>query len=346
MTRASKPAFLVTIDTEGDDLWSRPRTITTHNTSALPRFQAMCETWGLRPTWLVNYEMAMDDAFARFGRDVIRRDAGEIGMHLHAWNSPPLVPLTDDDLKHQPYLIEYPQQVLEDKVAFMTSLLRERFETPIVSHRAGRWGFDAHYACTLARHGYLVDCSVCPHVSWRETPGDPAGDGGPDFRRFPDRPYLLDLDRIDRPGASNLLELPVSVLRSPLHRVVPWAYVMPLVRHLAWAWRPDRLWLYPDGTNRSEMFYIVDEALASGRPYVEMVLHSSELVPRSGGPNAADAERVEQLHSDVHALFRYAASSFEGRTLAEFRREWLAAQAAVEGSSGRAPARAASGERA
>jgi len=25
-------------------------------------------------------------------------------MHLHAWNSPPLMPLTDDDFRHQPFL--------------------------------------------------------------------------------------------------------------------------------------------------------------------------------------------------------------------------------------------------
>jgi len=343
MTRSAKPAFLVTIDTEGDDLWSRPRMITTHNTSALPRFQALCETWGLRPTWLVNYEMAMDDEFVRFGRDVLRRGAGEIGMHLHAWHSPPLVPLTDDDLSHQPYLTEYPHDVVEAKVAFMTTLLRERFETAIASHRAGRWGFDAHYARTLAALGYFVDCSVCPHVSWRDVPGDPAGSGGPDFRRFPDRPYLLDLDCIDRPGDSHLLEIPMSVLRSPLHRIAPWAYVTPVLRRWAWASRPDRLWLYPNGTNRSDLLHIVDEALASGRPYVEMVLHSSELVPR-GGPNAADAVRIEQMYSDLCTLFRHAAPSFAGRTLAEFRQEWLATRASADGASRRARECAVAGE--
>jgi hypothetical protein len=231
---------------------------------------------------------------------------------------------------------------VQAKVAFMTNLLRERFETAIVSHRAGRWGLDAHYARTLADLGYLVDCSVCPHVSWRDVPGDPAGPGGPDFRRFPDRPYLLDLDHIERPGDSNLLELPMSVLRSPLHRIAPWAYVTPLLRRWAWASRPDRLWLYPDGTNQAELFHIVDEARASGRPYVEMVLHSSELVPR-GGPNAADAARVEQLYSDLHALFRHVARSFEGRTLTEFREAWLGARTPADARTRSAPASTATG---
>ena len=317
------PAFLITIDTEGDDLWSRPREITTRNVAFLPRFQRLCEAHGFRPTWLVNYEMAMDDAFVRFGRDVLQRDAGEIGMHLHAWNSPPLVPLTSDDFLHQPFLTDYPVDIAEEKIAFMTSLLRDRFESPIVSHRAGRWAFNAHYARTLARLGYLVDCSVCPHVSWASLKGDPQGCGGPDYRRFPARPYLLDLDRIDQPGNSSLLELPVSILRSPLHRFAPWAYGTPFLRRWAWRLRPDRLWLYPDGSNLQHLLHIAEEARATGRPYLEMVIHSSELMP-GGSPNGFDATRIETLYRDLQAMFSLIGKTFTGMTLSEYRRAWMA----------------------
>jgi len=323
MTRRSPPAFLITIDTEGDDLWSRPREITTRNVAFLPRFQGLCETHGLRPTWLVNYEMAMDDAFVRFGRDLLRRDAAEIGMHLHSWNSPPLVPVTADDFLHQPFLTDYPHDVVEEKITFMTELLRSRFDVPIVSHRAGRWAFNAHYARTLARLGYLVDCSVCPHVSWARLKGDPAGPGGPDYRRFPARPYLLDLDRIDRPGDSNLLELPMSILRSPLHRIAPWAYVTPVLRRWAWRAGPDRLWLYPDGNNLQHLLHVIEEAQAANRPYLEMVLHSSELMPRDPS-NADDVDRIEQLYRDLHAMFALVEKAFVRMTLSEYRMAWMA----------------------
>src|SRR5687768_1169119 len=103
---AAKPFFIVTVDTEGDDLWARPREITTRNASYLPRFQSLCESYGLRPTYLTNYEMAVSPVFQEFGRAMLGRDAAEIGMHLHAWNSPPLVPLTDDDFHHVPYLAQ------------------------------------------------------------------------------------------------------------------------------------------------------------------------------------------------------------------------------------------------
>lgn len=81
-------SFLITIDTEGDDIWSRRSSVETRNASFLPRFQSLCETFGLKPTYLVNFEMANDPGFIEFGRDLIARGAGEIGMHLHAWNAP------------------------------------------------------------------------------------------------------------------------------------------------------------------------------------------------------------------------------------------------------------------
>src|SRR6185436_12332483 len=120
--------FLITIDTEGDDLWSAPRKITARNAGYLPRFQSLCERYGYKPVYLTNYEMAMSEAFVEFGRDVVARGTGEIGMHLHAWNSPPLEPLTSDDFRYQPFLIEYPARAMKEKIRVMTRLLEERFE--------------------------------------------------------------------------------------------------------------------------------------------------------------------------------------------------------------------------
>lgn len=41
----TKPAFLITIDTEGDNLWQNHDRIATENTRFLPRFQALCEKY-------------------------------------------------------------------------------------------------------------------------------------------------------------------------------------------------------------------------------------------------------------------------------------------------------------
>src|ERR1039457_1677469 len=205
-----QPAFLITIDTEGDNLWSDSRRITTRNSDFLPRFQQVCEAYGLKPTYLVNYEMARCPVFGRFARDTLRRSVAEIGCHIHAWNSPPDYALTADDLSCKPYLTEYPAEILWAKVTAQTTLLEQTFECPITSHRAGRWGFNGEYARALSHQGYLVDCSVTPGVSWKSSPGK---SDGPDYSGAPLGPYFLDFDDVCRPGGSPLLEAPMTIMR-------------------------------------------------------------------------------------------------------------------------------------
>jgi hypothetical protein len=317
----SLPAFLITIDTEGDSLWSNPRTITTRNAGFLPRFQALCESHGLKPTYLTNYEMANAALFRELGRDVLARGTGEIGMHLHAWNSPPLVPLTDDDMRYHPYLIEYPEATMRDKIGAMTELLEQTFGVEMVSHRAGRWSLNATYARLLVERGYRVDCSVTPHVSWQWERGDPRGVGGTDFSTFPDRAYLVDLDNIAQPGDSPLLEVPVTIVPG-VHGGIdwvrplfdPWRFSRRALNYLA----PRAHWLRPNGRNRNRMIEILRRAAGERRPYVEFMLHSSELMP-GGSRRFPTSRHIEDLYGDLEALFGKAKGGFVGMTLREYR---------------------------
>jgi len=319
------PAFLITIDTEGDNLWGRPARIETRNAAFLPRFQALCEEFGFKPTWLVNHEMAMDPDFVRFGLEACGRGAAEIGMHLHAWNSPPLIPASANDFLYQPFLVDYPAEVIEAKISAVTDLLRDRFGPSVLSHRAGRWALDSTYAKLLAKYGYRVDCSVTPHVSWVETKSVPGGPGGTDYRRFPSEPYVMDLDHIDRAGNSPILELPVSIMPSVLSRLAPALYRIPGARRWAWKFRPELLWLYPDGRNGAHMLELVKKCLDDRRPYLEFVLHSSELMP-GGSPSFPDEASIESLYRDLRVLFATVAERCSGMTLSEFRGAWMAPQ--------------------
>ncbi|HEV2227927.1 MAG TPA: hypothetical protein VGR86_03150 [Steroidobacteraceae bacterium] len=309
--------FIVTVDTEGDDIWSRPREITTRNARFLPRFQSLCERYGYRPVYLVNYEMASCAELVEFARDVLERDAGEIGMHLHAWNSPPLIPLTDDDFRHQPYLIEYPDEVMREKIRVMTALLGERFDRPVVSHRAGRLGFDGRYAALLLEQGYRVDCSVTPGVDWSTTLGAPGGRGGPDYRGFPDRPYFLSPADIATPARRGLLEVPVTVETSGLFRTAPWAYRLPLAGPVFNRISPMRSWACPGENGLAGMLRAARRARATGAACVELMVHSSELMP-GGSPRFRTAAAIEELYASLEALFENLSAWCTGRTLAEF----------------------------
>ena len=85
---------------------------------------------------------------------------------------------------------------MREKIRAMTTLLEERFNRKMVSHRAGRWGLNTAYARLLVEAGYRVDCSVTPHISWQVYTGDPRGAGGPNFTAFPEQPYFLDLEHL------------------------------------------------------------------------------------------------------------------------------------------------------
>ena len=295
----TKIAFLITIDAEGDNLWTLPETITTQNARYLPRFQELCERYGFKPTWLANYEMAECPAFCEFGRDVLQRGRGEIGMHLHAWNSPPV---TSDGPKSQAYLIEYAENVMKDKIKFITELLEQRFIRKMVSHRAGRWALNSRYARLLVEHGYRVDCSVTPHVSWASVLGDPNGSGGIDYTTYPARPYFMDLDRIDCEGDSPLLEVPVSIVAK--------SNVPPIIS-----------WLRPNGRNRDSMLAILELAHEEQWPCVEFMLHSAELMP-GGSPTFQTQGDIEALYDDLELLLSKAAETFRGQTLSEFYNEY------------------------
>ena len=308
-------AFLITIDTEGDDLWARPRQITTRNAAFLPRFQQLCERHGLRPTWLTNHEMASCPVYREFARDVLVRNAGEIGMHLHAWNSPPIVPRTADDLRYQPFLIEYPDEVMREKITRLTRLLEDTFDRPMRSHRAGRWALDARYARMLATLGYTSDCSVTPTISWRHTTGAPDGTGGADYRAFPCEPYLMDLDHIERPGAGPLLQVPMTTRQAypRAAAMMPAALQRGPLRRLASA----RLWLRPRGGNRADMLRLARRGISEGWTHLEFMLHSSEFMP-GGSPTFPTERDVETLYDDLGELFEVVAGACAPMTMTEF----------------------------
>ncbi|BET98639.1 polysaccharide deacetylase family protein [Xenorhabdus taiwanensis] len=313
----NKSAFIITIDTEGDNLWQNSEQISTKNTQYLPRFQSLCERFGFKPVWLTNYEMAMDENYIEFAKDVIARSTGEIGMHLHAWNSPPIVPLTGDDMHYKPYLIEYPKDQIKGKVGFMTNLLEEKLQTKMLSHRAGRWAFNEYYAQLLVEYGYQVDCSVTPKVNWSFTQGDPNGNGGTDYSRFPDHAYFMNLQDISKEGDSSLLQVPMSIQYK--HSVVMNFIKQKYDRLRGKQRSPSVNWLRPKGGNLAQMKTVVQKTLASGSDYIEFMLHSSEFMP-GGSPTFKDEEQIELLYQDLEDFFKFLKPLVQGMTLAEYYR--------------------------
>lgn len=310
-----KPAFLITIDTEGDNLWQQNYNITTKNVNYLPRFQQLCEQFDFRPVYLTNYEMAIDPVYVEFARDVIKRNTAEVGMHLHAWNSPPLNSITEDDWLYKPYLIEYPHEIMRQKIDYMTRLLEDTFGQKMISHRAGRWAFNEIYASMLVEQGYLVDCSVTPKVNWQSTKGAPQGHGGSNFQNFPNQSYYVDLTDISKPGNSSLLEVPMTIQyrHNTFINQLKQGYTYLRGKRCS----PSVNWLRPNGNNLKQMKKAVSQTLSAGCDYVEYMLHSSEYMP-GGSPTFKTTDDIERLYDDLRQLFEWLKPQVTGMTLADY----------------------------
>jgi len=174
---------LFSIDVEEDN-WAPVRHgISVENVREIPAFAAFLETLGIHPTYFVNYQVAVRSWAVEILRGVTSGGRGEIGAHLHPWNTPPL------DEGRRPgdtMLCNYDGERQSAKIEEVTGTLKEAFGQAPTTFRAGRFGIGRETVSALIRHRYLADSSVTPYRSWERS------DGGPSFRGAPLAPYWLD----------------------------------------------------------------------------------------------------------------------------------------------------------
>lgn len=306
-------SFIITIDTEADNQWDLNHPITTENTKYLPRFQELCERYGFKPVWLTNYEMAMDDDFVSYMKP--KQDVGlcEIGMHLHAWYTPPeyeLAKVSDE----REYLIEYPENIMDAKIATMTELITDRFGVKPVSHRAGRWAMDARYFKLLEKHGYLVDCSVTPGMDWSKHLGS-SGIGGSNYTDSNHNPIWV---------GDKLLEVPLTIRK--MHNFDRRMVTGPrsLFSETKNALMGKKQWLRQDNTRSSgSIFKLIEEVSKEDVDYLMFMIHSSELMP-GGNPTFINDNDIEWLYGILEELFSIVKSlGYSGKSLSQYYYDYL-----------------------
>ena len=288
-----KKYFIITIDTEGDNQWDLSKGISTENAKYLPRFQELAEKYGFKPVWLTNYEMANDDYFVNYMKEKQNNGLCEIGMHLHAWNNPPEYTLSKVNMERD-YLIEYPEAIMHEKVKRLTKLLTDKFGVRPVSHRSGRWATNAKYYEILSNNGYLVDCSVTPHVDWRKCLGS-TGVPGTNYSDYNETPYFIE---------NKLLEVPMTIRM--LHnfqfdRIKNIKNVLGELKRFVFG---RNQWMRPDKhLNVSGLKYLIKHCSKYENDIMFMI-HSSELMP-GGSPNFKDQISIEKLYKLLDNIFEY-----------------------------------------
>ena len=319
---------ILTVDTEADGQWEADGDVRIQNLDYVPRFQRLCEEYGLRPVYLCTYEVVVSKRFDETLAYWASKGTCEIGAHLHPWTNPPYRGGPDagpfDRSEYPGYPSELPLDAFRAKMQLLGDLVRAKTGRAPTSYRAGRWGFCKEHIPVLLDLGYTVDCSVTPHVDRRRNKG--VKDGGPDFRGAPVAPYELSADDIRAPGTSGLLEVPVTIVytqrlmresaqvREAFERMrrVPGASLLNRALKLEPTWfRP-----YPT-MNARRMREVYRVARELGLPCLEMMFHSSELMP-GGSESFPTAGSIEKMFGVLEATFSFLTQhGCTGATLAE-----------------------------
>lgn len=284
-----KRYFIITIDTEGDNLWEwkEGSLISTENVKYLSRFQNLCDSYQFKPTWLANWEMLNDDRFVDFAEKFLGKKQCEIGMHLHAWNTPPYYGLPKGEHAGLPYLIEYPEDVMKEKIITMTKTMEEKFGRKPFTHRAGRWAVNDTYFKLLRELGYIADCSITPFVNWKTNAGQTPYFWGSDYSKEKTAVSIRE----------GIIEVPVTTL---------------------WSEEKNRvLWLRPNRINLEEMLYVIGQNRHSGNDYLMFMLHSSELMP-GGSPTFKTQGGIEILYEHLNIIFNEISQTYVGVGLEEY----------------------------
>lgn len=301
-----KKNFIITVDTEGDNQWNiyNGQDITTENANFIPRFQEMCEGFGFKPVYLVNYEMANNDFLMDYLKKKQKEGVCEIGTHLHSWNSPP-----EHELERKfAYITEYPEQIVYEKIDFMTKLIESKVGIRPVVHRAGRWASSDCMFDILSELGYIADCSVVSGCNMLNYPGKTVSYGF-DYRTYPNEAYLV---------KDNLIEIPMTVKH--IQHTLAGKSIKNRAKNLIVG--KDR-WLRPAISTVKEMKLNIDERVENGSDYAEFMVHSTELMP-GGSPYFKNSRDVEREYKDMRTIFTYAVQcGFEGITMRDYAKKFL-----------------------
>lgn len=270
--------FSVTIDTEEEGLWSGAYAATgaVSNIGGVPRFQSVCDEFGVRPTYLVDAPVVLDDQASMILKVIQDDGRAEIGAHVHPWNTPPL---EEESTRFHSYLCNLPASLQRAKLEWLTESIERRFDKRPISFRAGRYGIDSVTLQILCELGYRVDSSILPYADY-------TSQGGPDFSRAPMTPHLV----LPESSTSDpLLEIPIASGFTHRHfeiaqQLRSGAMKTPL-RQLRTVGILDRLGiaaqtkLSPEQASAKRMRDLARSLVARGSKCLVLMFHSSSLKP-------------------------------------------------------------------
>jgi hypothetical protein len=197
--------FMVTIDTEEEWDWSSgwpTERLAVTNTRSLPRFQRLCDQYGIAATYFTNLAVLENAESRQTLLDVAAGRQVEIGMHIHPWNTPPV---TTDRIptNRSTFIHNLASDSIRAKLASVYNAFLRLGMNP-TSFRGGRYSSGAPVHEFLQERGFIAECSVLPYTTWPE-------EGAPDYRHRDLTPVRIPPSRS---GQTPLWELPLTLAYS------------------------------------------------------------------------------------------------------------------------------------
>jgi hypothetical protein len=270
-----KPRLCVVVDTEEEFDWTAPFSRDNVGVTAIAevgRLQSVLAPYRLRPTYLIDYPVAVTPSSSNRLAEIAARADCLIGAHLHPWVNPPY---TETVSRRTSYACNLGLELETAKISSLRAAIAEHLGLSATYYKAGRYGFARSTAHILETLGFDVDLSVNPAMDF-------SSDGGPVFDGFTPAPSLFGEKR-------RLLELPcttgfVGVARrvgQPLHRAASARWLEPIraVGILARTGLLNKVMLSPEGNTLTEMQSLTDTLYAAGVRTFSLTLHSPSLKP-------------------------------------------------------------------
>ncbi len=314
--------LIVTVDTEEEGLWGgeyRRTGNTVENIRGVPRFQELCDRWGIQPVYLVDAPVVDSDDAVGTLRPIHDDGRCEIGTHVHPWCN---LPFEEEINEVNSYLSNLPESLQRRKIEWLTDRIESRFGHRPTSFRAGRYGLDIVGARILADLGYVVDSSVIPFTDYSPN--------GPDFGEASYDPYFVgDCFLEGTSNSSGLLEVPVTVgfnrvdfRRADMLRRIAGRTPLRQMRCVGILDRlgvVQRIKLSPEQASAEQMKRLLSVRVRQGAPCVVLMLHSSSLVTTLS-PYVPNHRALEQLYETLNQVFSYAIGDLmlTGATLTTF----------------------------
>jgi hypothetical protein len=255
----------------------------------------------IRPTLLVTYQVGRHPSNQRWIADLCRRWNGEIGAHLHPWNTPPLnrggsnEPTSSEEL---------PADLLAAKLGTLLHVIGTTGVSP-QSFRMGRFNMGPRMWSLLESSPVRVDSSIAP---MRRSPG------GPDHLSAPADPFFPCPADLCRPGDSSILEVPITIvpvipgLGNLLERLL-YAGVLPHPWIEWFAMKLGSIPAQPAWTGLRRLKAAAWLHATRGGRVMTLFFHSSELMP-GGSPLHPTEAHVERFLAKTGRFLRWLRKEF------------------------------------